>query len=186
MYALETENLRIHEESVRLQEMTVQLEHYANYDMLTNLPNRRNFFERMEAIIAQSGQIGEIFTLLYIDLDGFKIINDTYGHETGDEVLREVGYRLVQSVRESDFTARIGGDEFAVIIQNLVDHSSVLHLVERIYSSLEKVIHIDDIECSIKSSIGIAYYPESGKDCGTLMHYADEAMYVVKRSKKEA
>jgi predicted signal transduction protein with EAL and GGDEF domain len=116
MYALKTENLKIQKETGRLHQVAMQLEKYANYDTLTGLPNRRFFFEKLGKVVGDCQRDTSKLVLLYIDLDGFKDINDTYGHEVGDEVLITVGNRLLQGVRKTDFVARLGGDEFAVII----------------------------------------------------------------------
>ncbi|MGE0074339.1 MAG: diguanylate cyclase [Sphaerochaetaceae bacterium] len=184
MYELETENLKIQKESGRLQKAKAQLEQYANYDTLTGLPNRRFFFDTLERIVAESEKAAEKFVLLYIDLDGFKDINDKHGHEVGDSVLIEVGNRLVKHVRENDFVARLGGDEFAIIFRDIEDMKIAADITGNIHSILQEPMHIGTMVCTINSSIGIGVYPDTGKDGETLVRNADSAMYGIKRNGK--
>ncbi|HCG62527.1 MAG: hypothetical protein A2Y31_12735 [Spirochaetes bacterium GWC2_52_13] len=184
MYELETENLKIQKESGRLQEVTLQLEKYANYDTLTGLPNRRFFFDTLERIVAESERTTRMFALLYIDLDGFKDINDNYGHEVGDSVLNSVGNRLLEHVRETDFVARLGGDEFAIIFRDIEEMKIAADIAGNIHSILQKPMHIGTMVCTVNSSIGIAVYPDTGKDGETLVRNADSAMYGIKRNGK--
>ncbi|PKL29329.1 MAG: hypothetical protein CVV46_01055 [Spirochaetae bacterium HGW-Spirochaetae-2] len=184
MYDLEMENLKIQKESGRLQKAKAQLEQYANYDTLTGLPNRRFFFDTLERIVAESEKAAGRFVLLYIDLDGFKDINDNYGHEVGDTVLIEVGNRLVKHVRETDFVARLGGDEFAIIFRDIEDMKSAVDITENIHTILQEPMHIGTLDCSINSSIGLAAYPDTAKESETLVRDADSAMYGIKRNGK--
>lgn len=121
------------------------------------------------------------FALLFIDLDGFKDINDKYGHEVGGEVLITVGKRLLQCIQKSDTVARMGGDEFTIIIRNIEDKKSINNVVDKIHKTVQEVIHIGDVECRINSSIGVAIYPDNGKDSKTLLRNADLLMYEIKR-----
>lgn len=164
--------------------MELKLEKYANYDELTGLPNRRLFFERLERLVLESKRDKSKFALLFLDLDGFKDINDTFGHETGDDVLIEVGRRILTCVRESDTVARMGGDEFTLIIRNITDKESVEKIVIKIHQSIGKMMYLNDHECIINSSIGVALYPDSGKDSDTLLKNADSTMYEIKRDGK--
>ena len=182
MYAMESENRRMQEESNRLQETAMQLERHANHDMLTGLPNRRFFFKRLDGIVGQSHNEKRTFALLYIDLDGFKDINDTHGHEIGDQILKVVGNRLSECVRDSDFVARLGGDEFAVIIRDIADEASVMPLVTRLQAKLHEVVQIEHSGHLVSASIGIALYPVSGSDGQTLVRHADAAMYEAKHN----
>lgn len=184
MYALEAENTKIQEESGRLHQVATQLEAYANYDMLTGLPNRRFFFEKLKTVVDESDRNMSKFVLLYIDLDGFKAINDTHGHEVGDEVLIEAGNRLVKGVRKTDFVARLGGDEFAVIIHDIENIPMAKELAKKIHDMLQEVIHTDTVQCKVNASIGVAIYPDSSSDGETLVKNADSAMYEVKRNGK--
>lgn len=184
MYALETENLEIQKETGRLHQVAIQLEKYANYDTLTGLPNRRFFFEKLESIVAESERKASKFVLFYIDLDGFKEINDTHGHEVGDLVLITVGNRLLKGVRKTDFVARLGGDEFAVIIHNVEDMLVAEDLAKKIHLMLQEDVLTDTVQCKINASIGIALYPDTSTDGETLIKNADSAMYEVKRKGK--
>jgi len=184
MYALETENSKIQKETGRLHQVAMQMEQYANYDMLTGLPNRRFFFETLEKNVADNEKAKSKFVLLYIDLDGFKLINDTYGHEVGDEILITVGNRLSKGVRKTDFVARLGGDEFAVIVHDIDDTAVAEDFAKKINELLQDSIHMDSVLCKVNASIGITIYPDSGKDSETLLRNADSAMYDVKRKGK--
>jgi histidinol-phosphatase (PHP family) len=164
--------------------LELELERRANYDKLTGLPNRRLFFERLERMILESERDKTKFALLFIDLDGFKMINDNYGHETGDEVLITLGKRLLMSVRKSDVVARMGGDEFTVLIRNIKDEASVEKFVIKIHEVLKEVIHLDSIECRVNASIGIGIFPKNGTDKETLLKNADSSMYDIKRNGK--
>ena len=141
----------------------MELEKHANYDKLTGLPNRRLFFEQLDRIIAEGERYGESFALLFIDLDGFKSVNDNYGHEVGDEVLILVGNRLVSNVRRSDIVSRMGGDEFTVIIRNVEEKEDLYNVVNKIQEELRKVMTIGEINCNVDSSIGISVYLASKK-----------------------
>lgn len=161
-----------------------QLSKNANYDKLTELPNRRLFFERLERAILENHRDDKHFALLFLDLDGFKYVNDAYGHKIGDEVLIAVGNRLQNAIRKSDTVARMGGDEFTIIARNIEDYHNIEVLVEKIQTSIKEVIKIGDIECFVNSSVGIARYPEHGKDSDTLLRNSDTAMYEVKKNGK--
>lgn len=164
--------------------LEVELEKQANYDKLTGLPNRRLFFERLERLIVESERDNTQFALLFIDLDGFKDINDNYGHEAGDEVLITVGQRIQKCIRKSDTAARMGGDEYSALIRGIKDKKAIRNVVQKIHKGLQEVMHIGDHGCYINSSIGIAIYPENGMDSETLLRNADSIMYEVKRNGK--
>ena len=184
MYELEKENLKIQEESGRLQEVSKQLEKHANHDTLTGLPNRRFFFDTLERIVVECEKTARKCALLYIDLDGFKDINDQHGHEVGDSVLIAVGDRLVKHVRQTDFIARLGGDEFAIIFRGIEDMETVMNITGTIHTLLQEPIRVGTIECNINSSIGIAMYPDTGNHGEMLVRNADSAMYGIKRNGK--
>ncbi|MPN33847.1 putative signaling protein [bioreactor metagenome] len=122
---------------------------------------------------------------MYLDLDGFKEINDTYGHEFGDSILVTVGNRLVKSLKETDFVARLGGDEFAVLVEHVEGRHSVQNLVERIQTVMREVVRTDTVACSVDASIGAAIYPDDGIDGENLLRKADVAMYAYKKTKKQ-
>lgn len=155
-------------------------------DPLTNLPNRAMFNDRMDQAIKLAHRRQENFTLLFIDLNKFKAINDTYGHEAGDIVLKQVSRRLEESVRETDTVARLGGDEFAIIV--LSDDRDVIdRIVEKIQGLIDDhPIDVGGASVSIGCSIGAASYPDQGHTMKDLMRHADKAMYAVKHGKAPA
>lgn len=165
--------------------LELELDNYANYDKLTGLPNRRLFFEKLGQRVLESERDQTVFALLFVDLDGFKSINDCYGHEVGDEVLKEVGTRLINSLRKSDTVARMGGDEFTIIVRHLEMNKSLVNLIEKIQNNLKVVMQIGENKCYINSSIGVAIYPENGTTIEDLYRNADAAMYEVKKEGKE-
>ncbi|WP_321300696.1 GGDEF domain-containing protein [uncultured Sphaerochaeta sp.] len=184
MYDLEKENMKIQRETEVLQKVATELEIYANSDTLTGLPNRRIFFTKLETIVSEAKTNAIKCALLYIDLDSFKVINDTYGHEVGDGVLVTVGRRLLNCVRETDFVARLAGDEFAIIMQDIEDTNQAKQFAMRVHSVLQEPIAIDTITCSINASIGISIYPEAGDNGEALLRNADSAMYEIKKHGK--
>ncbi len=164
--------------------LEIELDKQANYDKLTGLPNRRLFFERLERLIVESERDNIQFALLFIDLDGFKVINDNYGHEAGDEVLITIGQRIQKCIRKSDTAARMGGDEYSALLRGVEDKEVISNVVQKIHKELQEVMYIGDNECYINSSIGIAIYPDNGTDSETLLRNADSTMYEVKRKGK--
>jgi len=157
-----------------------RLEHFANYDGLTGLPNRNLFMDRLQQAQAHTFRSGEGFTLMLLDIDHFKTINDTFGHATGDAVLQTVASRLKQCLREEDTVARLGGDEFCLILEKSVLRRDVKKVLEKISALLSESLTIDGHNISIQASIGVAFYPEHGEDSHTLLKQADCAMYRVK------
>ena len=152
----------------------------ANHDQLTGLVNRRYTDVLMKDAIKHSALTGKKVAILYIDLDGFKAVNDTYGHDAGDFVLKEVAQRLVNTLRGGDIAARIGGDEFLVVIGGLSDSKNAAGIAQNIISRLSKEIDYQGQMLKVGASIGIAVYPDHGDDVENLKHSADEAMYGVK------
>ena len=161
-----------------------RLNYLAHYDHLTNVPNRYLLFDRITHLITQSERNKSTFTLLYIDLDNFKTINDTKGHAFGDQVLSETALRLKQSIRNSDTIARIGGDEFVVILEKTSNKNDVSVMVEALIKSLNKVFVVNGEEFKISCSIGVALYPDGGTTTDALLAAADKAMYKVKHKKR--
>ncbi|MGC3981479.1 MAG: EAL domain-containing protein [Steroidobacteraceae bacterium] len=154
----------------------------AYQDTLTGLPNRSLFNERLQQAIANAHRSGQTLTILMMDLDRFKYVNDTLGHAVGDHVLRAVAERLNQLLRNSDTVARLGGDEFAILLSTgQSDHAS--RVAHKIVRTLEQPITYEDQPLDVGTSIGIACFPEHGADAGTLLRNADIAMYVAKRNK---
>jgi diguanylate cyclase (GGDEF)-like protein/PAS domain S-box-containing protein len=161
-----------------------RIEHLALHDPLTGLPNRMLFFDRIHQVIAEAKRDRNIFALLYIDMDDFKPINDTYGHNAGDRLLQEVSKRLTSSMRESDPIARIGGDEFIGICRTITTPEEAELVARKIIANQSEPFDLKGHSCSIGVSIGISIYPLDGDDAGTLLNRADEAMYRVKKSGK--
>lgn len=161
-----------------------QLALMAHFDSLTGLPNRTLFFDRTAQAVTIAKRENRRCAVLFIDLDGFKNINDTYGHETGDQLLRRVADLIKSSLRESDSVARMGGDEFTVILATLHERKDAAHVAENILALLSQPIFIGNAECHIGASIGISIFPDDAEDAESLLHGADSAMYEVKRSGK--
>ncbi len=157
-----------------------QMEQLAFYDPLTGLENRRLFKDRLEHAIKQVRRNNSLMALLYIDLDGFKSINDTLGHEAGDALLVVVADRLRQCVREEDIVARLGGDEFTIIVSNLKDPKGASKVAAKIIRALQKPITLSGHEVQISGSIGITLAPTDAMDANDLMRNADLAMYRAK------
>lgn len=164
---------------------TEELYRRAHFDALTHLPNRPHFQELLEKMIATSAENKLGFTLLFLDLDGFKAVNDTLGHGVGDELLRHVGARLVSSVRSEDIVARLGGDEFVVLLTNSTDDRATIEMIcQRIINEVSRSYFFEGKEVCISTSIGIGLYPRDGQTAADLMTRADEALYSAKHSGK--
>ena len=161
-----------------------QLEHRAHYDDLTGLPNRPLFFDRLHQTIVRARREGARFALLFIDLDGFKEINDGLGHDAGDDLLVRVSKRLSACVRESDTVARVGGDEFTVIVGEISFRRHALIVADKVLDAVAEPFALGGQECRIGASIGIAIYPDDGEDAETILNCADSAMYAIKRQGK--
>ncbi|MBI4809697.1 MAG: EAL domain-containing protein [Nitrosomonadales bacterium] len=153
------------------------LESLANYDTLTRLPNRRLLLDRLGQELKKAHRAGQRFALMLIDLDNFKEVNDTLGHDKGDTLLVETALRISECVRESDTVARLGGDEFAIILPGIEDTSNVERVAQHIISRLINPFQLDDEQAFISASIGITFYPIDATDAETLMKNADQAMY---------
>lgn len=157
------------------------IEHQALHDMLTGLPNRALLRDRLQHAIRVATRQNTYLSLLVMDLDRFKDINDTLGHHVGDLVLQQVGARLQQILRPSDTVARLGGDEFAVLLP-VTDATYANHVAQKIILALKKVFELGRHSLYVGGSLGIAVYPEHGQDAETLIQHADVAMYLAKRS----
>ncbi len=154
--------------------------HQANYDTLTGLPNRHLFEDRLKQAMAVSDRSRTQTALLFIDLDRFKYVNDTFGHFAGDLLLKQVAQRIGSCLRKSDTVSRLGGDEFAVVITELHNLSAIEHIAQKILLSLAKPYLLENNEAYISCSIGIAIYPDNGSDSERLLLNADNAMYKAK------
>lgn len=157
-----------------------KLDHLAHYDVLTNLPNRSLFVDRVQHGLALAKRENRMVGLLFLDLDKFKPINDTWGHAVGDLVLQEVAQRMQSCVRESDTVSRIGGDEFVVLLLNVASPADALRVAEKIRLTLNDPMLLDGKTLSISSCIGVALYPEHGQSQVELSRHADAAMYQAK------
>jgi diguanylate cyclase (GGDEF)-like protein len=164
-----------------LNENRKALDHLARHDTLTSLPNRRMFFDRLEHAIASLRRSGKHLAVLFVDLDRFKEINDTFGHAVGDKVLINVAILLKSSVREVDTVARLGGDEFVILVDMLDDTKHVTTIVQKLHNLFQHALRIDGREIYVYASIGVGIFPEDGKDADELIQKADQAMYNSKR-----
>jgi diguanylate cyclase (GGDEF)-like protein len=152
----------------------------AQHDMLTGLANRALFSDRLNQALAIAQRNHTRVALLYLDLDKFKPVNDTHGHAVGDVLLKEVAQRMTQRVRESDTVARIGGDEFVILLRAVDSNDGVIAVADSIRSSLNQPFLIENHPITISGSIGIAIYPDHGHSETELSRRADEAMYRAK------
>lgn len=164
----------------QVQMRTRDLFRQANYDALTHLPNRTYFHSTLESLVIKAEENDTSFALLFLDLDGFKGVNDTYGHQAGDELLRNVSARLVSAVRDGDIISRLGGDEFVVLIADVFDKEIVKNVSERIIYEVSRPYWINGAEIRISTSIGIASFPDDTKSSTTLIENADQALYASK------
>jgi diguanylate cyclase (GGDEF)-like protein/PAS domain S-box-containing protein len=158
-----------------------QLRRLATHDRLTGLPNRVLVFDRLAQAIARARRSRTGVAVLFLDLDLFKTINDTWGHEAGDAVLREVARRLKSCVRRSDTVARLGGDEFLLVLPEVGERREAEVMAEKILRSLSRPIAHGDFCCQVGASIGISFYPQDGRGAKELIRIADAAMYADKR-----
>jgi diguanylate cyclase (GGDEF)-like protein/PAS domain S-box-containing protein len=156
--------------------------HLALHDMLTGLPNRTLLAQKMRTAIDESNASGKAAALLLLDLDRFKVINDTRGHQTGDVLLRQVAERLISALDSNGFAARIGGDEFAIVLQNLDNNSSAADICTKLLAKIGEPYTIGGVEQTIGASIGVARIPEDGTSPDELLRLADLAMYEAKAS----
>ncbi len=155
----------------------------ANHDALTGLPNRRSVKEKFVLLSALAQRRESKIGVFFIDLDKFKPVNDTYGHEFGDEVLRVIGARLKGIIRKSDMVSRLGGDEFVLLVNDLNDSDNHIVLKNKLINTISEVILYKGAEMRVEASIGCAVYPDDGKSFEELVEYADNSMYHDKKSK---
>ena len=158
-----------------------ELEYRASHDPLTGLPNRHRLQRELQHAMAHATETGGGLALLYLDLDGFKAANDRSGHHAGDEVLREVARRLQQGLRQSDLVARVGGDEFVVLLPGCNDPSAARFVADSLRARLHPPYPLPGGELRLDASVGIACFPADGTDPEALLAHADRAMYEAKR-----
>src|ERR1700733_506502 len=166
---------------VMLEEQVSSNEWLALHDELTGLPNRRLFADRLTTAIERADRVRSRLALLILDLNGFKTINDTMGHQAGDQVLREVSAHLRKNVRASDTLARLGGDEFIIVATDLGVDQSLDHFMESVRSALEKPVLVEGQSMIVSASMGMAIYPDDAEDSIKLLRIADQRMYALKQ-----
>ena len=157
-----------------------RIRHQAYHDALTGLPNRALFNDRLTMALAHAGRHGERVAVMFLDLDDFKLINDTLGHRIGDELLQYVAQRLERAIRHEDSVARAGGDEFTLLFPRIGDDSAAEEMARRVLAAVAEPLSVEDRQLFVTTSIGIAIYPLHGEDAETLLKNADNAMYRAK------
>ena len=168
--------------AIERKQMHERLAHMAQYDQLTRLPNRQLFLDRLKTAMARAPREQRLLSLLFLDLDRFKEVNDTLGHAMGDLLLQRIAQRLLECVRSSDTVARLGGDEFVVLLESGHAREHALAVAEKILAAFGKPFELNGTPLVIQPSIGVALYPEHGSEEHHLVGHADEAMYVAKKS----
>lgn len=169
----------------RIKEQEKQLQQMAYYDALTDLPNRVLLTDRMVQSMSQTLRTETVMAVCYLDLDGFKPINDTYGHDAGDRLLVELANRFKHDLRGGDTVARLGGDEFVFLLLGLEHHDEYQLAVQRLTTSISQQFSINGEPVTVSASIGIALYPQDDCDADTLLRHADQAMYLAKQKGKD-
>lgn len=173
--------------AVNLKDMTASrdhIRHQANHDPLTGLPNRLLLEDRLQQALIEARRENGIVAAMFLDLDGFKVVNDLYGHDAGDVLLKRVAFRLLRCVRERDTVARLGGDEFVIIFNKVSAADNISLIANKVLTVFDKSFDISGVPVRIKSSIGISLYPLHAVTAGELLQLADEAMYQAKRTGK--
>jgi len=176
----------VHSNTEKLQEQRDQIHQLAHHDQLTGLPLWRLGKDRLELAIAWSQRTRDPIGVMFVDLDGFKGINDTYGHDAGDFLLREIANRLKGQLRLEDTVARMGGDEFVVVLARQASENETQHIALRIIEAISHEVSFGPHQLHVGVSIGIAVYPTHGLDVDSLLSAADKAMYSVKRAGKNS
>lgn len=169
------------EDVTKRKQTEMELKHLATVDSLTGVPNRHLFFDRAEHALAHAKRYGSMVAVLFVDLNDFKRVNDTYGHQTGDELLHMVAERLQQRTRESDTLARLGGDEFGVLLTQIETQEAAVTVARNLLSVMDTAFIIHGEQIKVGATVGISFYPVDGKDSVTLISRADAAMYGVKK-----
>lgn len=175
---------RVAKQTQALRDSEVRLRHLSEHDVLTGLPNRMLLMDRLQTALLRVERFGGSLGLLMVDADGFKQINDRYGHQGGDMLLCELAVRLTECVRATDTIARIGGDEFVVLLPDLHSSSEAEAIAAKIVGAVSRPVKIDKAEAGITVSIGAVTYPDGGRSLDTLMQRADAAMYAAKERGK--
>lgn len=173
-------NLDLKEQIDKRCEVEKDLEHLAYYDVLTGLPNRTLLIERLKEAVAKAKRKKSLFSVLFVDLDRFKTINDSLGHSIGDQLIKQVAIRIKSALRESDIVARNGGDEFVIIIEDMNDVREAFIVAEKVIKCISKLFEIGGHNVHIGTSVGISIYPLDGEDALDLLKMSDTAMYCAK------
>jgi len=174
----------LEEEIVQRKNAESRIEHMARHDPLTGLPNRRGLYDELNRLINRAERYNFTSAVIFIDLDGFKAINDKHGHEAGDQLLKQVSNQYSRIVRKTDTVARIGGDEFIVLLSDINTNNILITKIEQLLEATTKPIEYDGHNITVSASIGIALFPDHGRDTTTLLHHADQAMYQAKNDGK--
>ncbi|HYD81560.1 MAG TPA: diguanylate cyclase [Paucimonas sp.] len=167
-------------------QLHAELLHAARYDELTGLPNRRLFHDRTKSALARCRRKQSRLAVLYVDIDDFKLVNDTLGHAGGDLLLQEFARRLEQGIREADTVARLGGDEFVVLLEDIQRYEDAVAVADKIRNAINRSMVIEGRTVDVRASIGIALYPDGGTDEDALLNRADHAMYLDKRARRRS
>jgi diguanylate cyclase (GGDEF)-like protein len=178
-------NKELHREIGIRRDAEEMLKHQASHDNLTNLPNRNLLADRLQQALARAPWHHRLVALLFLDLDGFKQVNDTLGHHTGDELLRGVAARLLGCVRPGDTVARLGGDEFIILLSDVAEEGDVRRFAGKIHEAMRTPFIFGKRVVHVGSTIGISVYPHDGNDAESLLKLADTAMYHAKNTGKD-
>ena len=181
---IEKREIELQAEIEERKRIEVKLDRLAHFDSVTGLHNRYFFHDRLAAAIAQAQRLHQRAFVMFLDLDNFKAVNDTLGHDVGDELLRVVAQRLRESVRFGDTVARLGGDEFAIILENVADSSTGEMVAKKCINALSQMVRINGNEIYISGSIGLSSCPDDAVDIHALLKFADTAMYYAKNAGK--
>ena len=162
-------------------ETELALQHLATHDVLTDLPNRFLLVDRLGQLLARAQRSSMTFAVLFMDIDRFKDVNDSRGHDFGDLLLCAIAKRMAKSVRKSDTVARIGGDEFVIVLENLSETVEADAIASKLQHALSRPFTLEAKKLKVTASIGISFYPDNGRDTESLLRAADYAMYLAKR-----
>ncbi|GLS84509.1 diguanylate cyclase domain-containing protein [Paraferrimonas haliotis] len=175
-------NRRLQREVVRRNLIEQEMHHIASHDGLTQLPNRTLFEDRLKQAVLSHERDQQKFAVLFLDIDGFKTINDSWGHSAGDAALQEVSRRLMSTIRESDTVARFGGDEFVILLNRVKDSDGVIQVADGLIKAIREPFQVENHRLNLGLSVGVAIYPHHSKDVEALLNIADANMYSAKRN----
>ncbi|MCG7904783.1 MAG: diguanylate cyclase [Candidatus Thiodiazotropha weberae] len=165
---------------VERKQSELQIEHMAYYDALTGLPNRTLFSDRMSQAMSQCSHTGRLLAVCYLDLDGFKTVNDEHGHDVGDELLISLAKRMMNILREGDTLARLGSDQFVILLNNIQEGKESESFLSRAIERIKKPFVVKGYRLAISASIDVTIFPDDNSTADTLLRHADQAMYKVK------